>query len=173
MQLNSLKRYLRLQSLPSIQEAYALPDSPHHVATITGSMQKMQLSGPPTRLASRWPQPQLQPTQASTAFQTDHSFAAQAAAAAPGRTQSADKAPVSFAACVLGKRGDQQAVAPMGGSARSAWDDSGIQRRHKSVVTSCGDVSGGQEEVERYWREQERMRLEAHQQEAFKTHLAW
>ncbi|KAL0051186.1 hypothetical protein WJX82_003339 [Trebouxia sp. C0006] len=29
-ELNSLKRYLKLQSLPSIQEAYALPDSPHH-----------------------------------------------------------------------------------------------------------------------------------------------
>ncbi|KAL0026668.1 hypothetical protein WJX79_002875 [Trebouxia sp. C0005] len=42
-ELNSLKRYLKLESLPSIQEAYALQDSPHHVATITGSLQKMQL----------------------------------------------------------------------------------------------------------------------------------
>lgn len=58
LQLNALKRFLKLQAMPSLQEAYALPNSPKHIATITNSMQKVQLTQPPSPQPSgqAWPQ---------------------------------------------------------------------------------------------------------------------
>lgn len=58
LQLNALKRFLKLQAMPSLQEAYALPNSPKHIATITNGMQKVQLSQTPIAhpTGQAWPQ---------------------------------------------------------------------------------------------------------------------
>ena len=57
--------------MPSLQEAYSLPNSPKHIATITTGLQNVRLAQPqsPTTSAPTWPQflPQhTRPTQRST-----------------------------------------------------------------------------------------------------------
>ena len=165
LQLNSLKRYLKLQSLPSIQEAYALPDSPHHVATITGSLQKLQLVQP-TCFASQWPQCQAQQTPVSirstSPAQVKHQHLTMSRPVHKNKSRSA--ASGSIAAHAASWQGRQGSMV-----GNSGWDATGVETQMMSSLSS----SVGSEEEEWYWREQDRLWLEAQQQEAHRNHLAW
>lgn len=164
MQLNSLKRYLKLQSLPSLQDAYALPDSPHHIATITGNMHKMHLAAP-TPLAANLPK---------TRFQ--HSAAALHSSSHSGMHSPKQRKHISSGfssaegAASLG--GQQNAARGEGGaggrSPKKGWDDSGVQLMQSGLSSSVGS-----DEEERYWEEQGRLKLAEQQQETCKAHLAW
>jgi len=168
LQLNSLKRYLKLQSLPSIQEAYALPDSPHHVATVTGSLQKLQLVQP-TRLASQWPQCQAQQTSVSSSTFSAQLMHQHLTVRRPvHRNKSRSAASGSIAAHAANWQGRQgsRLGSEMG---KSGWDATGVETQMMSSLSS----SVGSEEEEWYWREQDRLWLEAQQQEARRNHLAW
>ena len=167
MQLNSLKRYLRLQSLPSLQDAYALPDSPHHIATITGNMHKMQLAAP-TASAASLPRTPFQhsavasPVLLSSSYGEIHSpkqrrhislgFSSAEGAASRGGQQHA-------------VRGEGRAG---GRSPKKGWDDSGVQLMQTGLSNSVRS-----DEEERYWEEQGRLKLAEQQQETCKAHLAW
>lgn len=169
MQLNALKRYLRLQSLPSLQEAFALPDSPHHVASLTGSLQKMQLALPATRLTSQPPPGPTQHTQVSSSSLSAapvHQHLAERTPTHRSRFQNA--ADVSIAAGAAGSRG-QQGLRSGVGLGKTEWDDSKVEQQ----LMSCLSSRVGNEQEERYWQEQERFWLEAQQREACKGHLAW
>ncbi len=169
LQLNSLKRYLKLQSLPSIQEAYALPDSPHHMATITGSLQKLQLLQP-TRLASQWPQCQAQqaPVSSSTTSpaQLMHQHLTMSRPEHTSKSRSAASGSIAAHAAHWQGRQGSRLGSRVG---KSGWDATGVETQMMSSLSS----SVGSEEEEWYWREQDRLWLEAQQQEAHRNHLAW
>lgn len=164
MQLNSLKRYLRLQSLPSLQDAYALPDSPHHIATITGNMHKMQLAAP-TPFAANLPR---------TPFQ--HSAAALHSSSHGGihSPKQERHVPLGFSSAegAAGLGGLQHAARGEGGvggrSPKKGWDDSGVQLMQSGLSSSIGS-----DEEEQYWEEQGRLKLAEQQQDTCKAHLAW
>ena len=164
VQLNSLKRYLRLQSLPSIQEAYALPDSPHHVATITSSLQKMQL----VQFTHLAPQslkgPALHEAASNAVCLPQHVEAD--SASVKRRAQHAVE--VSIAAHAAGRKAELGmsvgAASRMGG-----WDDSGVQ--HMQFSSNSSRI--GSEGEEQYWKEQSRLQIAAQQVEACQAHLSW
>ena len=169
MQLNSLKRYLRLQSLPSLQDAYALPDSPHHIATITGSMHKMQLA-PSSPFAAHLPRAQFQ-----------HSAAARPALQSPShggmhshlqRRRAHKSLGCSSAEGAASLEGQPHAARAEGGagdrSPKKGWDNSGVHLMQSKLSSSIGS-----DQEERYWQEQARLKLAVQQQETCKAHLAW
>ncbi|KAA6424821.1 MAG: hypothetical protein FRX49_04995 [Trebouxia sp. A1-2] len=168
-QLNSLKRYLKLQSLPSIQEAYALPDSPHHVATITGSLQKMQLVQP-THLAAQWPQCQAQQipvsSRSTSPAQVMHQNPTLRRPLHRNKSRSAASGSIAaHAANWQGRQGSRLGFRV----GKSGWDATGVETQMMSSLSS----SVGSAEEEWYWREQDRLWLEAQQQEVCRNHLAW
>lgn len=166
-QLNSLKRYLRLQSLPSLQDAYALPDSPHHIATITGNMHKMQLAAP-TPFAANLPRAQFQ--HSAVASPASHS-SSHGGVHSP-RQRRYIPSGFSSAEGAASLEGQQHAARDEGGaggrSPRKGWDDSGVQLMQTRLSSSVGS-----DEEEQYWEEQGRQKLAEEQQEACKAHLAW
>ena len=169
MQLNSLKRYLRLQSLPSLQEAYALPDSPHHMATITGSLLKMQLA-PPSPSAAHLPQTHFQHSAAASPVL--HSPPHGGLHSPMQRRRAHTSLGFSSAEGAASLDGQPRAATAVGGargrSTKRGWDDSGVQLMQRRLSSSIGS-----DEEERYWEEQARLQLAAQQQETCKTHLAW
>ena len=180
MQLNSLKRYLKLQSLPSLQDAYALPSSPHHVATLASSMHKMQLARP-TGLAASLP---LSHVQHNAAGRTMSQCGHYAASPSPVQRRRAHTSLGFSSADGAACREDQQhAAAEDGGlaggtsrvqdghgvrSSKRDWDDSGIQRMQSSLRSCIGSS-----EEEQYWEQQHRLLLAEQRQESCKAHLAW
>ena len=170
LQLNSLKRYLKLQSLPSIQEAYALPDSPHHVATITGSLQKLQLVQP-ARLASQWPQCQAQQAPVSSSSGTSpakvmHQHVTMSRPVHRSKSRSAASGSIAAHAASWQGRQGSRLGSRVG---KSGWNATGVETQMMSSLSS----SVGSEEEEWYWREQDRLWVEAQQQEARRNHLSW
>lgn len=169
MQLNSLKRYLRLQSLPSLQDAYALPDSPHHIATITGSMHKMQLATP-SPFAAHLPRAEFQRSAAVSAAL--HSSPHAGRHSPMQRRRGHTSLWFSSAEGAASLEGQQPADSVESGAGsrgpRKGWDDSGVQLMQSSLGSRIGS-----EEEERYWDEQGRLQLEQQQQESCKAHLTW
>lgn len=170
LQLNCLKRYLRLQSLPSLQDAYVLPESPHHMATITGSMHNMQLAIP-TAFAAHSPKPTSQ-----------HSAGALHSSPHPGTLSSMQRkkkahTSLNFSNAETAARAGGQQHAPAAVKVKGGlgvrfpkrdWDDSGIQRVQSSLTSSIDS-----QEEERYWEQQDRLRVAEQQRESCKAHLAW
>lgn len=170
LQLNALKRYLRLQSLPSLQDAYCLPGSPHHMATITGSMHNMQLATP-TAFAAHSPKPASQRSAAalhSSPHTGTHS---------PMQRQRITHTSLDYSSAegAASKEGQQHAQAVVRvkvgvgvGAPKRDWNDSGIQQMQSSLASSVGS-----QEEERYWEQQARVKLAEQEQEHCKAHLAW
>ena len=169
MQLNSLKRYLRLQSLPSLQDAYALPDSPQHISTITTSMHRMQLE-PPTAVAAHLPRSQIRDSAAASPALHPPSHGGRHS---PMQKRRGHTSPgFSSAEGAASLEGQQHAARAAGGagggSPKKGWDDSGIQLVQTRLSSSIGS-----DEEERYWEEQARLKLAEQQPETCKAHLAW
>ena len=178
MQLNSLKRYLRLQALPSLQDAYALPDSPHHIATITSSMHKMQLASPTAHAAVS---PSFR-SKSPVSIVDSPALQSQLPAASSGGTHrqrahtslgfhSAEVA--AHDTYLIGARSTTPFAVRAGikGGSRSpkrGWDDSGIQRMQSNLSRNVDD-----RQEERYWEQQDRLLLENQQQQRYRSHLAW
>lgn len=170
LQLNALKRYLRLQSLPSLHDAYSLPGSPHHMATITGSMHNMQLATA-TAFAAQSPQPAFQRSAAalhSSPHTRTHSLMQR-------RRKTHTSLGFSSAEGAPSVEGQQHAQAAVGvkvglgvGAPRRDWNDSGIQQVQSSLASSVGS-----QEEERYWEQQAHAKLAEQGRERCKAHLAW
>ena len=84
-----------------------------------------------------------------------------------GRPQSV--AGVSFVDHAVSRKDGQHLLKPMVTLPKSGWDDSGVQHMMLSSMSS----RIGSDEEEQYWKEQDRLRLEAQHHEACKDHLAW
>lgn len=183
-QLNALKRLLKLQSMPSIQEAYALPDSPHHIATLANTLQKVRLTtrtqapnpftSSPT---SAWSQPQPEQGQ-SAQSQLDISQGASAnaalrsawpqfqAASSPSLQSSSEDRQHrgSFAAMRQGRHGRNNAA----GGQQPDWRKSRAGQRAAGLLAS----EPMQQEMAEGQADEHAVRQQL-QEQACRRHLAW
>ncbi|DBA76591.1 TPA: hypothetical protein ACH3X2_008642 [Trebouxia sp. C0005] len=144
-------------------------DSPHHVATITGSLQKMQLVQP-THLAAQWPQCQAQQipvsSRSTSPAQVMHQNPTLRRPLHRNKSRSAASGSIAaHAANWQGRQGSRLGFRV----GKSGWDATGVETQMMSSLSS----SVGSAEEEWYWREQDRLWLEAQQQEVCRNHLAW
>ena len=170
LQLNSLKRYLRLQPIGSLQQDFALAAPPLHAAALASSLHKMQLA-PPLNLVEHPPRPRPQPSAAgSPPLQTGShpvpqgSFQRRRASTAVGFSSADGVASRRDGVCDTTEVRGEQGL----GSGRQKWDDSGIHLKQNSLGSSVGSA-----EEEHYWKEQGRMQLAEQQQGSCRAQLAW